>query len=1732
MGHNLISKTSFMKQLFHSAPSLELKTPSLEHNISMLHGRNTHASNTDSFAVAATAGGGDTRLVLVDSGANTLYVESKRNLTNIRPADIQITGVNGMSTAQRVGKLPPMVTNQGHPIFLNYDCVISNEQDIQNRTAPRTIVTPKHLNEIGISVYFANGTTVLLQADTVELNGTVIHQEKFSEGLALINLRDHSGGGKPPPPLRVSRPQLVVTHATQGGIRSRLKREVIAAALSIHSLARIKIKPAIFPKEALIINSARSKFKMDKNSFERWHAKLGHASLPAMRKALAHDPAMSKELEKHSSTNSPCIPCLTTKVQQHPHDHGHAHLGGHALKGGERLDFDNSGMFATSVNKKRYRFMGVEYVYGVWFVYHAAHKSEAPAFYSKTRSVLKALSKRDLRFIRTDSDSLFTTSKEMQQLYVDTNVIPSFSPPYDHPGNSVAENGVKWLNRDVKTVFDASGTPSYLWSEIDNYCLHHHNFLPSQKQADGSYICRIAALREEPTYAHDLELFYPFGCLVSVMIHTDQRKGPKHHDQTVAWTGPFVGYGLTTGHGSCLRVLNLAKRVICTVSINFCTVIEDNFPFLLTRDDLVPVSYKPTPAAYADQAEWALYNFTPEEEDEVIAKLSKDHPNVWKSLFVPDAPTFSQPSTSLPSFTTAPQATPPPRLEKMTPLVQLPPHNRVELEDYKIDIDLSLEEELVSPAPVAEETAETIDISHLTPVIHRPTHPPLPERHAEPRRSARLVPSTPPPFTSLTDEPSPEPEDIKESGTESDSEHPRNYVRGVKSAVIRLDVATGKNKFWYETQWEGYGEDDNTWQLACDFDSNPTTKAMLRAARDGRDASSLSAKTFEQLNQIFSITRAARGYMAKSIDELFTRSDLIFEAVMDSIKDPPPTRCVSLLATADMKQENLLCKGTSRRVNHDEFESYDSKLKSRLTSPPEGSKPTGKLHSPERGDRKVSWGTFSIKLFKLNDIVICTPSPSSCTEIPLPLISRLRTPVKHVICGIGGVVLKSKTVTGSILSINKKTHPAPPRPPVKRKPRGLAKPPAIILLPKDSSKGGGIAAPAPEKPKQKIDLGYSILSDKEKEICKARVQSKDPYSPPPSNRREMLKDAYKEDYIRAEEDEITSLWGFGTFAFVKRAGIPKQGKILRTKWVYSDKLERDGKVDKLKARLTAMGCFQREGIDYHETFASVSRTQTLRVLMIIYNSDASFSCVHWDVKSAFVNAPIEEDIWIEQPDGHDVANFPRSSFVLKLRKALYGTKQAARAWQQFLKAMLAECGAVPLLYDDAVYKLTDAFGGWVLLGTHVDDLFALCNPKGNHLREHIRTILSAHVTITGDGEIRWALKARIDRDAKAGLLKISQEVYIKTILMRFQSYGIAEADSPAYAEGPLSTMTEAECASTPFAVKAFHEKYPYYEAIGCLWWAANISQPVIYPAVHRCAQYISCPSEKLWKMVLRIFGYLAKYPKDGLVFQRHQVSDTRFQQEIPVPGKPNVWATLVPLLSGEVDSSLNDARDGKSTLGQCSFFMGNLMDWKSSATSSRVAGSSAEAEAQSFCLWLKENSWQRNLIQDIWDIEVNLPTKLLYSEKDFTIKRSPTSYTIVVGEDNAATIAMSKGTQSSKTKYFDRDWYLAVDRIKRGECELVKVDTSVNRADLFTKPLRTPRFLELKDRLIGNRALQDHVFEDKNVQINMISYRQRVLEPTVVGEVDVVFMDSSFLPTTLTHASLPPVQTITGKTNW
>ena len=78
----------------------------------------------------------------------------------------------------------------------------------------------------------------------------------------------------------------------------------------------------------------------------------------------------------------------------------------------------------------------------------------------------------------------------------------------------------------------------------------------------------------------------------------------------------------------------------------------------------------------------------------------------------------------------------------------------------------------------------------------------------------------------------------------------------------------------------------------------------------------------------------------------------------------------------------------------------------------------------------------------------------------------------------------------------------------------------------------------------------------------------------------------------------------------------------------------------------------------------------------------------------------------------------------------------------------------------------------MLVGTHVDDLFVLCNKEGHCLRKNLYETLSKAVTVTNDGEIKWALKARIDRDPVEGLLMISQELYINEILGRFGVHGL------------------------------------------------------------------------------------------------------------------------------------------------------------------------------------------------------------------------------------------------------------------------------------------------------------------------------------------------------------------------
>ena len=129
--------------------------------------------------------------------------------------------------------------------------------------------------------------------------------------------------------------------------------------------------------------------------------------------------------------------------------------------------------------------------------------------------------------------------------------------------------------------------------------------------------------------------------------------------------------------------------------------------------------------------------------------------------------------------------------------------------------------------------------------------------------------------------------------------------------------------------------------------------------------------------------------------------------------------------------------------------------------------------------------------------------------------------------------------------------------------------------------------------------------------------------------------------------------------------------IIGTKWVFRNKQDEDGQVVRNKARLVAQGYTQVEGMDYGETYAPVARLESIRILLA-YANPHDITLYQMDIKSAFLNGEIEEEVYVKQPPGF--VNPKKPDHVYKLHKALYGLKQAPRAWYKCLTKFLIEKG--------------------------------------------------------------------------------------------------------------------------------------------------------------------------------------------------------------------------------------------------------------------------------------------------------------------------------------------------------------------------------------------------------------------------------------------------------------------------
>ncbi|GKB01680.1 retrovirus-related pol polyprotein from transposon TNT 1-94 [Tanacetum coccineum] len=176
----------------------------------------------------------------------------------------------------------------------------------------------------------------------------------------------------------------------------------------------------------------------------------------------------------------------------------------------------------------------------------------------------------------------------------------------------------------------------------------------------------------------------------------------------------------------------------------------------------------------------------------------------------------------------------------------------------------------------------------------------------------------------------------------------------------------------------------------------------------------------------------------------------------------------------------------------------------------------------------------------------------------------------------------------------------------------------------------------------------------------------------PKNIKEAMADSA---WIEAMQEELHQFDRLQVWELVDK---PFGKNVIKLKWLWKNKKDEDQTVIRNKARLVAKGYAQEEGIDFEESFAPVARLEAVRIF-VAYAAHKSFPIYQMDVKTAFLNGPLKEEVYVAQPDGFVDPDHPDK--VYRLRKALYGLKQAPRAWYDELSKFLISKGFTKAFSD-------------------------------------------------------------------------------------------------------------------------------------------------------------------------------------------------------------------------------------------------------------------------------------------------------------------------------------------------------------------------------------------------------------------------------------------------------------------
>lgn len=458
--------------------------------------------------------------------------------------------------------------------------------------------------------------------------------------------------------------------------------------------------------------------------------------------------------------------------------------------------------------------------------------------------------------------------------------------------------------------------------------------------------------------------------------------------------------------------------------------------------------------------------------------------------------------------------------------------------------------------------------------------------------------------------------------------------------------------------------------------------------------------------------------------------------------------------------------------------------------------------------------------------------------------------------------------------------------------------------------------------------------------------------------------------------------------------MPRDKTIVQCRWVLRKKCDSENNV-RYRARLVA-SFSQKYGVDYTETFSPVVRHTTLQLLFSL-SVLLELHVTHLNVKTAFLNGDLEETIYMQKPDYYDVAG--SSNKILKLNKAIYGLKQASRAWNKKVDSCLLKIGYCKSKLEPCMYiKNVDNFK--TIVTVYVDDFFIFSNCKRE--TEKLKNVLSNQFQIKDLGQVKQCLGMNVNFDKLNKSVTLSQENYINTLLRKFNMTDCKAVDTPM--ESKLSVKDK----------QNINNQVPYQRLIGSLMYLSVLTRPDITYAVSYLSQFNHCHTKAHWGYAKRVLKYLKGTINYGIKYCANGSSE----------------------IKGFVDADwANNLLDRRSYTGFCFVLANGIISWQCKKQKT-VALSSCEAEYMAISESCKEAIYLRALQFEI--------TNKMYS--------------LCLYNDNQSAQKLSiNPVFHNKSKHIDVKYHFTRECVSNNIIQLKYLSTADMPADMLTKSLCSKR---------------------------------------------------------------------------